>query len=117
MQQGDKLLLRRRSAKPFHGFKHRQIGLASSVVLDTLATGNQDFSYCCGLGQEVIHKRGFANPRFAGDEHDLPFAVSRFLKRLSELFSLMFSTDEKVEEWRRRGSGARSGDTEFVTGG
>ena len=64
--------------------QHRQIRLAGAVLFDALPARDANRPVAADPRQERLHQRGLADPRLAGDEHELPLAVRRAVQRCVE---------------------------------
>src|SRR5262245_38401178 len=66
-----------RSTEPSECIQYRQIGFACAIVLQALATRDQDFLRIRSLLQEGFHQRRLSDPSFTCNKDDLPFPRNR----------------------------------------
>jgi hypothetical protein len=79
-------------------FQHRQVGLAATVLLDTLPARDPDG--CAGRPTEFaerdLDQRGLADPGLPGDEPELPPSTGRFAQPRGDLGALVLASDHET---------------------
>jgi hypothetical protein len=74
--------------------QHRQVGLASTIVLDALAArdGEPRSRVARQIAERGVDQRRLANPGLAGDESDLPPAAGCRAQPVGDLTALARAT-------------------------
>src|SRR5262249_5997879 len=106
------------TTEPGQGVEHRQVGLAATEVLDTLAA--RDAALVPGrasqLAERGVDEGRLPDPRFARDERQLAVAASCRVQPLGDPPPLAHATDHRAvrlrrathhEGWRLRAAGHR----------
>jgi hypothetical protein len=86
--------------------QHRQIRLAGAVLLDALPAADAEPVRIAELGEERLHQGGLADPRLAGDEHDLSPAVGRRREDLVQSRELAIAADQRHGRGAARDAGS-----------
>jgi hypothetical protein len=87
--------------EPAESFEDGEVGFARAVVIETLAARDPE-AIGGEAAQERLDDRGLADPRLAGDEHDLAGATHRPLQPRTETTELVLAPDQgRVGRYRR----------------
>lgn len=84
------------TAQTFERIKDRQIGVARSVLLDTLAERSHDQVLRSRSRDEFAYQRALAYSRLAGDQHDLPPALQGLAQEILERADLGIASNQSA---------------------
>src|SRR5678815_2716098 len=83
------------SAHPPECLEHRQIRLADAVLLHALSAADAESVDAAEPCQEGFDQRGLSDPRFAGDEDELPLSRDRRREERVQPHELGIAPDER----------------------
>src|SRR4029453_13317500 len=85
---------RRRSTEPSECIQYRQIGFARAIVLQALATGDQDFLRIRSLLEEGFDQRRLSDPSLTCNKDDLAFPRNRTVYGVAHFLQLELPAKE-----------------------